>query len=501
MSYDLRRSGGLAVHILVSILMFIGLAVICEDYFVPSLEVTCEVMNIDPDVAGATLMAAASSVPAIAASIIAILVAKGDLGISTTIGSAVLNAAGVISVSALFAGKVVLLHKWPMYRDSVFFLIAVVTMLIAMYDGTVTWWESMLLLLSYVVYAIIMTFDSKIETFFMRFKFLRDEAQDPSGIFPAQTVRIDDSEPVPVAVLSVPFDGQCKKAHGPDQKSGGEMRMSAASLPHLRRFSEIHRRRISLISLRRTSAISEQISRDALKSSSLVLNDQALAALQQLMNEVKRDSLSNLSPPKGRCLRVLWALMLPMTTLFHFTIPDCKTERCQKWFLVTFVISTTYISFFSYLLVWMITIIGFTLNISDTVMGLTFLSVGVTLPDVIASLLVVRKGFGDMAVCNALGSNIFEILIGLGLPWFIKTAIMVPGSEAIVESKGLVYSTGCLLSTVFFLVLVTHLNKWKMDRLYGAILMLWYFAFMAVASLYELNVFGNFNPPSCDSDF
>lgn len=81
-------------------------------------------------------------------------------------------------------------------------------------------------------------------------------------------------------------------------------------------------------------------------------------------------------------------------------------------------------------------ITGYTLNISDTVMGLTFLSIGVTLPDIVSSLLVVRKGLGDMAVCNALGSNIFEILVGLGLPWLIKTAILEPGVPVLVESKG-----------------------------------------------------------------
>ncbi|XP_064466104.1 probable sodium/potassium/calcium exchanger CG1090 isoform X2 [Ornithodoros turicata] len=459
-------------------------------------------MNIDPDVAGATLMAAASSVPAIAASIIAILVAKGDLGISTTLGSAVLNAAGVISVSALFAGKVVLLHKWPMYRDSVFFLASVVIMLVAMYDEVVTWSEATALLVAYAVYAVFMAFDAKIESFFMRFKFLRDEVQDPSWIFPPPAViQADNSEPVPMAVLPVPFDGLCNKAFTSDDNCGAEIRASTASLPHIRRFSEMHRRRISLISMRRTSCISEQIPRSALKSSNLVLSAQELAALEQLISEAKQRSMSTLTPPKGTWLKLAWILVLPISVIFHFTIPDCKTKRWRKWFLLTFVISTIYISIFSYILVWMITIIGFTLNISDTVMGLTFLSIGVTLPDVIASLLVVRKGFGDMAVCNALGSNIFEILVGLGLPWLIKTAIMVPGSVAIVESKGLVYSTGCLLSTVFFLVLVTHLNKWKMNKLYGTILMLWYFAFMAVASLYELNVFGNFNPPSCDSDF
>jgi sodium/potassium/calcium exchanger 4 len=35
---------------------------------------------------------------------------------------------------------------------------------------------------------------------------------------------------------------------------------------------------------------------------------------------------------------------------------------------------------------------------------------------------------GDMAVSNAIGSNVFDILLCLGLPWFIKTAIVDPGS-------------------------------------------------------------------------
>lgn len=41
-----------------------------------------------------------------------------------------------------------------------------------------------------------------------------------------------------------------------------------------------------------------------------------------------------------------------------------------------------------------------------------------------------------MAVSNAVGSNVFDILICLGLPWFIKTAIIKPGSEVKVISKG-----------------------------------------------------------------
>lgn len=43
--------------------------------------------------------------------------------------------------------------------------------------------------------------------------------------------------------------------------------------------------------------------------------------------------------------------------------------------------------------------------------------------DAISSILVARDGFGDMAVSNAIGSNVFDINLGLGLPFLIRTII------------------------------------------------------------------------------
>ncbi|KAL4710816.1 hypothetical protein ACJJTC_010939 [Scirpophaga incertulas] len=149
----------------------------------------------------------------------------------------------------------------------------------------------------------------------------------------------------------------------------------------------------------------------------------------------------------------------------------------------------------------MIVIIGYTLGIPDTVMGLTFVAAGVSVPDALSSLAVIKEGYGDMAVSNAVGSNVFDILVCLGLPWFIQTAIIHPGSHVLVTSKGLVYSTLSLFSTVIFLVVATHCNGWKLDRKYGVVLMIWYVLFITFASLYELNVFGEFNFPDCISNY
>ena len=69
-------------------------------------------------------------------------------------------------------------------------------------------------------------------------------------------------------------------------------------------------------------------------------------------------------------------------------------------------------------------------------MGLTFIAAGVSVPDALSGIAVVKEGHGDMAVSNAIGSNVFDILICLGLPWFLDTAIVNPDEYVKVGSKG-----------------------------------------------------------------
>lgn len=133
---------------------------------------------------------------------------------------------------------------------------------------------------------------------------------------------------------------------------------------------------------------------------------------------------------------VSWYVVYPIHFLCKKTMPDCRAEQYRNWYPLTFTISMIWISFYSYFMVWMITVIGSTLSIPDTVMGLTFVAAGVSVPDALSSIAVIKEGYGDMAVSNAIGSNVFDILVCLGLPWFIQTAIIKPGSHVNVISKG-----------------------------------------------------------------
>lgn len=65
-----RQHGAVVVNFLVSFYMFWAIAIVCDDYFVPCLEIICDRLGLQTDVAGATFMALGSSAPELFASVI-----------------------------------------------------------------------------------------------------------------------------------------------------------------------------------------------------------------------------------------------------------------------------------------------------------------------------------------------------------------------------------------------------------------------------------------------
>lgn len=95
---------------------------------------------MSPDVAGATFMAAGSSAPELATVVIGVFLAKDDIGVSGVIGSAVFNIMFVIAICGLASSTATYLNWWPLCRDSFFYTISILIMLLAIYNETITWY-------------------------------------------------------------------------------------------------------------------------------------------------------------------------------------------------------------------------------------------------------------------------------------------------------------------------------------------------------------------------
>ncbi|XP_050491408.1 probable sodium/potassium/calcium exchanger CG1090 [Bombus huntii] len=457
-----RKHGGLIIHILVAIYTFLGLAIVCDDYFVSSLDRICEELRLSPDVAGATFMAAGSSAPELATVVIGVFFAKDDIGVSGVIGSAVFNIMFVISVCGLCTSTVSKLNWWPLCRDCFFYAVSILVMLGTIYNESISWMESLFMLFMYGVYCVALSYNARLERWAKSYNipFLPkdDEPAEESALVSYRSLQEDR---LSYTGPSSPTD-QYKEQEG--------------------------------------------VTAGAVAGGNVPETNESAPPKQPSYYKAKEPDPNEVSPLEkptdgSKWSLFTWGLVYPIHFMCRATMPDCRQDKFRNWYPFTFCVSMVWISFYSYFMVWMITIIGSTLGIPDTVMGLTFVAAGVSVPDALSSLAVIKEGLGDMAVSNAVGSNVFDILVCLGLPWFIQTAMIQPGSHVNVTSRGLTYSTVSLLSTVVFLVLATHLNGWKLDRRYGAILMVWYLVFITFASLYELNVFGEMNPPVCFSAF
>lgn len=102
----------------------------------------------------------------------------------------------------------------------------------------------------------------------------------------------------------------------------------------------------------------------------------------------------------------------------------------------------------------------------------------------------------NMAVSNSIGSNVFDILIGLSLPWFIQTAIY-SGVIATINSRGIIYSVILLFLSLIVTIYLMNKYEWTLKPRLGLALLIAYSIFIVLTCMLEFNLFGHLNPPSC----
>ncbi|XP_067380445.1 sodium/potassium/calcium exchanger 2-like isoform X9 [Channa argus] len=466
-----RRQGGVILHMFGMIYMFIALAIVCDEFFVPALTVITEKLSISDDVAGATFMAAGGSAPELFTSVIGVFISHSNVGIGTIVGSAVFNILFVIGMCAIFSKEILNLTWWPLFRDVSFYILDLIMLIIFFLDNFISMWESITLLSGYAAYVIFMKFNGNVEGFVK-------DCMNKNQVVEVE-VRPKDEKTSPGAPED---DG--KLSARPRLQRGG----SSASL-----HNSLMRNSIFQLMIHTLDPLSEEFadSDKNLPNSSSVevevtppMNGTAGQEGEAAEDEEEEDQPLSLSWPESNRKRFTYLLIIPIVLPLWLTLPDVRKASSKKFFPITFLGSICWIAGFSYLMVWWAHQVGETIGITEEIMGLTILAAGTSIPDLITSVIVARKGLGDMAVSSSVGSNIFDITVGLPFPWLLWS--LLNGLRPVqVSSNGLFCAIVLLFLMLLFVIISIAACKWRMSKLLGFIMFMLYFVFLVLSVMLE----------------
>lgn len=481
-----RKHGAVTLHIIGIIYMFYALALVCDEFFVPSLDVITERLGISPDVAGATFMAAGGSAPELFTSIIGVFIAKSDVGIGTIVGSAVFNILFVIAACAFAASKPLSLSAWPLIRDVFFYSVSLLVLVVFFYDEVIYWWEALILFLWYGAYVTFMKFNETTEDKLRAI--FRLDAINREGLDRGVTIRKAGNrkglyhlmnETINPGILSIMIGHQQAAAGitglkttlqppGLEGEAGFEAQENGKEMNDVEMAPKVTNPEAQA-----STPGDQEPTEDKSEDPDKKENDEE--------NEDEEEPIDMSFPLKGGWQKiVLYLVSFPIMAPLYVTLPDTKDKSKRKFFVITFVGSIVWIAAYSYLMVWWATVAGDTIGIPPEIMGLTFLAAGTSVPDLITSVLVAKQGKGDMAVSSSVGSNIFDVTVGLPVPWLLWTIVNYP-QGVLVSAAGV----GCSVLLLFLMLVAVFLSimvfNWKMTKGMGVVMGCLYFVFVIVS--------------------
>eukprot|EP00747_Dinoflagellata_sp_TGD_P118333 gnl/TRDRNA2_/TRDRNA2_172799_c0_seq4.p1 gnl/TRDRNA2_/TRDRNA2_172799_c0~~gnl/TRDRNA2_/TRDRNA2_172799_c0_seq4.p1 ORF type:complete len:518 (+),score=110.59 gnl/TRDRNA2_/TRDRNA2_172799_c0_seq4:108-1661(+) len=444
---------------LIMLYMFKGLGVICDEYFVPSLEVIVERLQLSNDVAGATFMAAGSSAPELFTSLVATFAIVGEGGVGTIIGSAIFNILVIVGVTGFVACKDQTLDIWwyPLSRDTTFYALAIAELAIFLWDEEVKHFEAAIMLISYILYCVWMKYNEKIR----RSLGVEEPSSNVEEVDLEKDNKGDAGENADKNEDALREGAQAEAPPGPPQHHIGTTTTDpidpndadkvGSSVQTITAWDEKEG-----IGDAPNKPRPDEEKKDGEKAADSEKKDDAAAKDKEEEEE-----------PEGRTYD-------PMCLFWKLVMPDAE-NHC--WLL--FSLSIFFIAVCTYLMVDATTRIGCNVHMPDLIMGLVFLAAGTSIPDALGSIAVAKQGEGDMAIANALGSNVFDILLGLSVPWLVKTLCMGKRVCFVGARAELTQYIGILVFVLFVFIGSLVLNRWKLNRKIGGVLIAFYGVFVA----------------------
>ena len=537
---DWEKNGGIVAYFVGVFFMFLGIAIVCDDFFVASLEKICEVLRLSDDVAGATFMAAGSSAPELASSAMALINpnAGSEIGVGTIVGSAIFNILIIIGATVIATGNTLQLDWKPVTRDCFFYAAAIGGIVGTFAGGRVDWWEGGIYVAFYATYIVTMMYNVRlmrwldsfersdtVRSFKARLSFrsarseaLKEQRSERIEQYRAEQTRAEETRESPSdgprtakalwgkirddivkvpkhnfanVVLATAKDWKAKQAvivhaggaPGGSAEGDADAHVLTPTMTHghIRAYRSEAVKAAKLLAARdkamheRAAAIARAIEEGSIADES----EAASVGFPEIPDDNSEDdSSSPWSVPEDKKEWPMWAISLPWYAAFQLTIPPCGDPKWEKWYVVSFAMSILWIGFITHWMVEWCVRIGCILNVPSVVMGTTVLAAGTSIPDALSSIAVARDGLADMAVANAVGSNVFDIWLGLGLPWLLYLSWQTP-NYILVNTDELIPSSIILAGVLVVYYGSIASNGFKLTVRMG-------YAYMSVYALYAM---------------
>lgn len=193
------------------------------------------------------------------------------------------------------------------------------------------------------------------------------------------------------------------------------------------------------------------------------------------------DVLKEIQHTSSYGMKFLLVLAIPIEVLLGYSMSWCDVKlpgRSDKY-ASCFCMSMFWLAVFSYLMCSIADIIHADFGISTSVLGITLCAIGTSFPNFYASILMAKEGRSAMAIANALGSNVQNVLLALAFPWFLRTLTGGPYPIAADGIQtGIIWMAGTLVIVVGF----SLVGGCQFNRIQGYVLVALYavYLFMGV---------------------
>jgi len=188
----------------------------------------------------------------------------------------------------------------------------------------------------------------------------------------------------------------------------------------------------------------------------------------------------------GMAVMLTWMIRLgrasqtpedPMSAEFADEIPTTLGMGHAVFWLI---IGGLFLLGSSRMLVWGAVSIAQEMGISDLVIGLTIVALGTSLPELAATVMSALKNEHDIALGNVIGSNIFNLLVVLGLPGLINPAAI--DTEVLTRDYPMMVG----LTLALFVMAYGFRGSGRINRIEGTILVLAFCAYQTLLYFNEL---------------